>query len=160
MGASTAARLLVSHSSLNGAGYTISNDPADLDFDALYAFLSTSYWSRGIPRETMERSIRGSLPFVLRDAHGQLAGFARVITDRATFGYIGDLFVLPEHRGRGLSKRLMDAIMAHPDLQNLRRWMLATSDAHGLYEKFGFRPLAAPEVMMERRNPNVYAPRD
>ena len=140
--------------------YSISNDPADIDFDALYAFLSTSYWSRGIPRETMERSIRSSLPFVLRDEHGNLAGFARVITDRATFGYIGDLFVLPEHRGKGLSRRLMDAIMAHPDLQNFRRWMLATSDAHGLYEKYGFRPLAAPEVRMERHDPNVYATRD
>jgi len=108
----------------------------------------------------MERSVRGALPFVLRDDRGNLAGFARVITDRATFGYIGDLFVLPEHRGKGLSRRLMDAIMGHPDLQNFRRWMLATSDAHGLYEKFGFRPLAAPDVMMERRDPNVYAPRD
>ena len=108
----------------------------------------------------MERSIRGALPFVLRDAHGQLAGFARVITDHATFGYIGDLFVLPEHRGKGLSKRLMEAIIAHPELQDFRRWMLATSDAHGLYEKFGFRPLAAPEVLMERHDPNVYAPRD
>ena len=160
MGASTVARRLVSQSSLNGAGYTISSTLEDIDFDALYAFLSASYWSRGIPRETMERSIRGSLPFVLRDAHGQLAGFARVITDRATFGYIGDLFVLPEHRGKGLSRRLMEAIMGHPELQNFRRWMLATSDAHGLYEKFGFRPLAAPEILMERHNPNVYVPRD
>jgi len=146
--------------SSNTSNYTISTALEDIDFDALHAFLSTSYWSCGIPRETMERSIRGSLPFVLRDARGNLAGFARVITDRATFGYIGDLFVLPEHRGKGLSKRLMEAIMAHPELQNFRRWMLATSDAHGLYEKFGFRPLAAPDVLMERRNPNVYAPRD
>ncbi len=148
------------NSSLNGVDYTISSDPADIDFDALHAFLSTSYWSRGIPRETMERSVRGSLPFVLRDGRGKLAGFARVVTDRATFGYIGDLFVLPEHRGKGLSRRLMEAIMGHPDLQNFRRWMLATSDAHGLYEKFGFRPLAAPEVLMERHNPNVYVPPD
>jgi GNAT superfamily N-acetyltransferase len=147
-------------SSHASAGYTISTALEDIDFDALHAFLSASYWSRGIPRETMERSVRGSLPFVLRDEHRQLAGFARVITDRATFGYIGDLFVLPEHRGKGLSRRLMDAIMGHPDLQNFRRWMLATSDAHGLYEKFGFRPLAAPEVLMERHDPNVYAPRD
>ena len=148
------------HPASNGVGYTISTDHADIDFDALHAFLSASYWSRGIPRETMERSVRGSLPFVLRDARGQLAGFARVITDRATFGYIGDLFVLPEHRGKGLSRRLMEAIMGHPELQNFRRWMLATSDAHGLYEKFGFRPLAAPEVLMERHNPDVYVPRD
>ena len=148
------------HSSTDSAGYTISNALQDIDFDALYAFLSTSYWSRGIPRETMERSIRGSLPFVLRDDQGNLAGFARVVTDRATFGYIGDLFVLPEHRGKGLSKCLMGAIMAHPELQNFRRWMLATSDAHGLYEKFGFRPLAAPDILMERHNPDVYVPRD
>jgi len=146
--------------SLTSAGYTISNALEHIDFDALHAFLSASYWSRGIPRKTMERSVRGSLPFVLRDDRGQLAGFARVITDRATFGYIGDLFVLPAHRGKGLSKRLMGAIMGHPDLRNFRRWMLATSDAHGLYEKFGFRPLAAPEVLMERHDPNVYAPRD
>lgn len=141
------------------AGYTISTALEDIDFDALHAFLSTSYWSRGIPSETMERSVRGSLPFVLRDAAGSLAGFARVITDRATFGYIGDLFVLPEHRGRGLSRRLMEAIMGHPELRNFRRWVLATSDAHGLYEKFGFRSLAKPEVLMERHDPNVYAPR-
>jgi len=148
------------HQSSNDSNYTITNALEDIDFDALHAFLRTSYWSRGIPREVMERSVRGSLPFVLRDAGGHLAGFARVITDRATFGYIGDLFVLPEHRGRGLSRRLMGAIMDHPELQNFRRWMLATSDAHGLYEKFGFRPLAAPDIMMERRNPNVHAPRD
>jgi GNAT superfamily N-acetyltransferase len=147
-------------SSSNTSSYTVSNDPADIDFDALHAFLSASYWARGIPRATLERSVRGSLPFVLRDAGGNLAGFARVITDRATFGYIGDLFVLPEHRGRGLSRRLMEAIMAHPELRNFRRWMLATSDAHGLYEKFGFRPLAAPEVLMERHDPHVYVPRD
>ena len=146
--------------SSSNSNYTISNALEGIDFDALHAFLSASYWSRGIPRETMERSVRGSLPFVLRDAAGNLAGFARVVTDRATFGYIGDLFVLPEHRGKGLSKRLMDAIMAHPELQNFRRWMLATSDAHGLYEKFGFRPLAAPEALMERHDPNVYVPRD
>ena len=148
------------HPATNSAGYTITDALTDINFDALYAFLSTSYWARGIPRETMERSVRGSLPFVLRDERGDLAGFARVITDRATFGYIGDLFVLPEHRGKGLSKRLMGAIMAHPELQNFRRWMLATSDAHGLYEKFGFRPLAAPDILMERHDPNVYAPRD
>jgi len=160
MVASTAARFFVSQSSAGSADYTISNSLQDIDFDALHAFLSASYWSRGIPRETMERSVRGSLPFVLRDAAGNLAGFARVLTDRATFGYIGDLFVLPEHRGKGLSRRLMEAIMAHPELQDFRRWMLATSDAHGLYEKFGFRPLAAPEVLMERHNPYVYVPRD
>ncbi len=148
------------HSSTTDEHYVITNEIADIDFDALHAFLSSSYWSRGIPRETMERSIRGSLPFVLRDGRGKLAGFARVVTDRATFGYIGDLFVLPEHRGKGLSRRLMEAIMGHPELQNFRRWMLATSDAHGLYEKFGFRPLAAPDILMERHDPNVYAPRD
>ena len=150
----------MSHTSTDDAGYTISNSSQDIDLDALHSFLCASYWSRGIPRETMERSIRGSLPVVLRDASGNLAGFARVVTDRATFGYIGDLFVLPEHRGKGLSKRLMEAIMAHPELQNFRRWMLATSDAHGLYEKFGFRPLAAPDILMERHNPDVYVPRD
>jgi GNAT superfamily N-acetyltransferase len=145
------------HSSPKSAGYTITNTVEDRDFDALYAFLKDCYWSSGIPRATMERSVRGSLPFVARDESGTLAGFARVITDRATFGYIGDLFVLPEHRGKGLSKRLMKAILGHPDLQNFRRWMLATRDAHGLYEQFGFRPLAAPEVLMERHNPRVYA---
>jgi GNAT superfamily N-acetyltransferase len=140
--------------------YAITHSLEAHDFDALYAFLSASYWSRGIPRETMERSVRGSLPFVLRDASGALAGFARVVTDRATFGNIGDLFVLPEHRGRGLSKRPMEAIMAHPELQNFPRWMPATGDAHGLYEKFGFRPVAAPDVLMERHDPNVHVPRD
>jgi len=140
----------------HSTGYTISTALEDVDFDSLYDFLKDSYWSKGMPRAVMERSVRGSLPFVLRDQAGRLAGFARVVTDRATFGYIGDLFVLPQHRGKGLSKRLMEAILAHPDLQGFRRWMLATSDAHGLYEKFGFRPLAAPEVLMELRNPHVY----
>jgi GNAT superfamily N-acetyltransferase len=144
----------------NSAAYTITHTLDDRDLDALHAFLRESYWSRGIPRDLMERSVCGSLPFVLRDEAGRLTGFARVITDRATFGYIADLFVLPEHRGKGLSKRLMEAILAHPDLHNFRRWMLATKDAHGLYEQFGFRPLAAPDMMMERHDPNVFAPRE
>ena len=126
--------------------YEISTDPARIDAVVVHEFLTNSYWAKGIPLETVRLSIENSIPFGVY--HGQqLVGFARIISDRATFAYLADVFILPSHRGRGLSRWLMECIMGHPDLQGLRRWMLATKDAHGLYAKFGFTPLKSPESM-------------
>lgn len=136
--------------------YEITTDVKRFDVDAIHAFLSRSYWSPGVPRATVERAIANSLCFgVLRDT--RQVGFGRVVTDRATFAYLADVYVLEEHRGKGLAKRLMDAVVAHPDLQGLRRMLLATRDAHTLYARYGFRSLAAPERMMEIHRPNAYA---
>lgn len=131
--------------------YLLSDDPTRLDLDVIHGFLSQSYWSPGIPREVVERAIAHSLCFgIHHDDDGQI-GFGRVVTDEATYGYLADVFVLETHRGRGLSKALMEMVMEHPRLQGLRRFTLATRDAHGLYAKFGFAPLAYPERHMERR---------
>ena len=136
--------------------YTISTDKSRLDVDMIYRYLSEeAYWSRNIPRDLVERSIENSMCFAAYDGPKQI-GFARVITDCATFAYIGDVFVLPSHRGRGISKQIMQAIREHPDLQRLRRWHLATTDAHGLYEQFGFRKIAKPERYMEIVAENPY----
>ncbi|WP_146907406.1 GNAT family N-acetyltransferase [Arenimonas daejeonensis] len=134
----------------------ISTDPADIDFDIVHGFLSTqAYWCPGIPRDVVERAAANSLCFsALLD--GRQVGFARVIGDRATFAYLADVFVLPDHRGQGISKALMTAIDAHPELQKLRRFMLATSDAHTLYAQHGFMPLSRPERFMERYKPDAY----
>lgn len=128
--------------------YTISSDPSRLDIAAIHAYLTRSYWSPGIPIEIVRRAIAHSLCFGLFHQGAQV-GFARVVSDRATFAYLCDVYVLEEHRGRGLSKRLMQAVQAHPDLQRLRRFMLATRDAHGLYRQFGFADLGVPARMME-----------
>lgn len=136
--------------------FTVSCDPGKLDLDVIHGFLSASHWAEGIPRETVERSLAGSLCFTLL-FHNKQIGFARVISDFATIAYLGDVFVLPEHRGRGLSKWLMDCVIQHPDLQGLRRWILATSDAHGLYQQFGFTTLAKPQIFMERHAQNLYS---
>jgi GNAT superfamily N-acetyltransferase len=138
-------------------GYTISDDTARLDVAAVHAFLTRSYWAAGIPPETVERSLRGSLCLGLYDAAGAQVGLARVVTDRATFAYLCDVYVLEAHRGRGLSKRLMTAVAEHPDLQGLRRFMLATADAHGLYRQYGFESPKRPERLMEKLDPEVYA---
>jgi GNAT superfamily N-acetyltransferase len=120
-------------------GYEVSNDPERLDVPVIHRFLSEdAYWCPGISRETVERSIAGSLPFGLYAPGGAQAGFARVVTDGATFGWIGDLFVLAEHRGKGLGKRLVEEILGHPGLQDLRQLCLRTADAHALYRRFGF----------------------
>ncbi|MEK9162943.1 MAG: GNAT family N-acetyltransferase, partial [Chloroflexota bacterium] len=120
--------------------FLISTDPSKIDLDAVHAYLVRSYWAEGIPREVVERSVKWSLCFGVYDDAKQI-GFARVITDRATYAYIGDVYILEEYRGKGLSKWLMACIKAHPDLQSLRRWALATRDAHGLYKQFGFTEL-------------------
>lgn len=134
----------------------ISTDPADVDLDVVFGFLREhAYWCVGIPREVVEKAVANSLCFsALLD--GRQVGFARVIGDRATFGYLADVFVLPEFRGRGISKALMDAVSAHPELTGLRRMLLATRDAHGLYAGYGFTPLSRPESVMERYRPDIY----
>ncbi len=136
-------------------GYTISTDRARLDRAAIHGFLQDSYWAKGIPREVVDKSIHNSLCFGLYDGEAQV-GFARVITDFATFAYLADVFVLPSHRGRGLAVWLMEIIRAHPELRGLRRWVLATRDAHALYQKSGFQKLEDPGRFMEIVNREVY----
>ena len=131
--------------------YVISTDRKRVDVETVHRFLSGSYWAAGIPIDVVRRSIEHSLCFGLYTG-GQQVGFARVITDYATFAYIGDVFVLEEHRGQGLSKWLLSVIREHPDLQGFRRWLLATRDAHTLYSRFGFTPLSHPETWMEIRD--------
>jgi N-acetylglutamate synthase-like GNAT family acetyltransferase len=137
-------------------GFVICDDPARLDLDVIHGFLSQSYWAQAIPRETVSRSIAGSLPFGVYAKAGGQVGFARVVTDCATFAYLADVFVCDPYRGRGISKWLMQVISAHPKLQGLRRWMLVTRDAQGLYAGCGFTALAKPERVMERVDPEIY----
>jgi GNAT superfamily N-acetyltransferase len=125
--------------------------PADRDL--VYRFLShEAYWSQGLPREVFDAAVANSLSFAAY-AGDELVGYSRVVTDRATFAWLCDVFVLPAHRGNGISKQLMDAVMAHPDLARVRNFMLATRDAHGLYAKYGFAPLAEPARWMAIRRP-------
>lgn len=135
-------------STVETRGITVTADPSALDLDVVHGFLTTSYWAQGISRDVVARAIEHSLCFGAFDGDRQV-GFARVITDRATYAYVSDVFVLDAHRGRGVGKRLMKAIRAHPDLQGLRRWTLFTRDAHGLYRQFGFRAPHHPERLME-----------
>ena len=152
--------------------FVISTDPARLDLDVIHGFLTNCYWAKGIPRQVVARSIEHSLCFGVYDGSGAgvpagvpvdvpvgvpvQVGFARVVSDFATVAYLGDVFVLESHRGRGLSKWLMECVMQHPALQRLRRWILLTRDAHELYARFGFTPLKAPERYMELHRPMVY----
>ena len=136
--------------------YKISANFADMDVDVIHGFISTSYWAKGIPMTTLQRSLENSLCFGVFTERAEQVGFARMITDKATFAYLSDVFVLEARQGKGLSKLLMAAILDHPDLQGLRRMVLATSDAHGLYQQFGFTALAAPEVYMELHTPYLY----
>ena len=135
--------------------YEISTDRQRIDIAAVHAFLAQSYWSPGIPRQVVERAIENSLCFGVY-LGAQQVGFARVVTDKATFAYLADVFILEPHQGMGLSKWLMEFIMGHEALQGLRRFLLATRDAHGLYAQFGFEALANPSVMMESLKPDVY----
>jgi len=136
-------------------GIDISTDPKRLDVDALHAFLSHTYWSPGLPRAVLERALANSLCFGAYAGHRQV-GFARVVTDRATFAWVCDVFVVESHRRRGIADALMAAVLAHPDLQLLRRWSLATRDAHALYRRHGFVPLEDPARAMEIRRPGIY----
>ena len=134
--------------------FTVSTDKARLDMDVIHGFLNTSYWAAGRSRETIQRSIEHSLPFGVYQGQQQV-GFARVITDYATFAWIADVFIVDSVRGRGLGKWLMEIILGHPELQGFRRWVLATKDAHELYRRFGFTELRLPERWMERHDPNT-----
>ncbi len=133
----------------------MSTDPARLDLDVIHSFLTTSYWAAGIPRETVGRSLAHSLCFGLYDGDAQV-GMARVVSDYATFAYLADVFVLESHRGQGLGRWIVGCVMAHPDLQGLRVWRLATRDAHGLYRRFGFGPPLRPETHMEIADMEIY----
>jgi GNAT superfamily N-acetyltransferase len=135
--------------------FVISTSRERLDLNVVHGFLTNCYWAKGIPREVVARSVELSLCFGIYEGSAQV-GFARVVSDFATVAYLGDVFVLESHRGRGLSKWLMECIVQHPALQNLRRWILLTRDAHGLYSKVGFAPLKVPERYMELHRPDVY----
>jgi len=135
--------------------FTVSTDRKRIDLDVVHSFLTECYWAKGIPREVVARSLENSLCFGVYAKSKQI-GFARVISDYATYAYIGDVFVLEPLRGRGLGKWLMECVMQHPRLQGLRRWSLVTSDAHGLYAQFEFGPLKTPQKYMELHRPDAY----
>ncbi|HEV7517716.1 MAG TPA: GNAT family N-acetyltransferase [Thermoanaerobaculia bacterium] len=140
--------------------YAVSADPGRLDLDVVHGFLTRSYWAEGIPRRTVLRSIAHSLPFGLYHvtaAGERQVGFARAVSDYATFAYLADVFVLDPHRGQGLGIWLVECVVAHPELQALRRWLLATRDAHSLYRRFGWSALAAPDRWLERLPAGRYA---
>lgn len=167
---SFASHIVTSVNEWRRGGYLVTSDRARLDLDVIHGFLTNCYWAKGIPRETVAQSIEHSLCFgIYHEVGGEpqfppapamartpQVGFARVISDFATLAYLGDVFVLEEHRGRGLSKFMMECIMKHPALQGLRRWILLTRDAHGLYQQFGFTPLRTAERYMELHRPDVY----
>jgi len=136
-------------------GYVISTNPALLDIEVIHDFIAQSYWAKGMPKALVEKMIRHALCFGVYQGMRQV-GFARIISDFTTFAYLADVFILPQHRGKGLSKALVKAIVEHPDLQGLRRWMLVTVDAHGLYEQFGFKPVEHPERHMEIHHAGMY----
>ncbi|TMP35819.1 GNAT family N-acetyltransferase [Pseudoalteromonas rubra] len=138
------------------SAYTISTDPTRLNFDVIYDFISDSYWAKNIPRDVMARAIDNSLCFGAYSEAGEQVGFARLITDKATFAYLADVFILEQHRGQGVSKMLVEAVMKHPELQCLRRMMLATKDAHGLYAQFGFETPDDPSILMQICQPDIY----
>jgi GNAT superfamily N-acetyltransferase len=135
--------------------YCISTDKERLDVALIHGFLTMSYWAAGVPMDVVKRSIEHSLAFGVYKEDQQV-GFARIVTDYATFAYLGDVFILEPFRGRGLSKWLMEVIVGHPELQGLRRWMLLTRDAHGLYRQVGFTEPSHPERYMEMHFPDVY----
>jgi GNAT superfamily N-acetyltransferase len=135
--------------------YEIDDDPGRVDLDVVHGFLTGSYWAEGVPRDVVERSVANSLNLGLYHGESQV-GFTRVVTDRATFAWVADVFVLPGHRGRGLAHWMIETLLAHPDMAGMRRFMLATSDAHQVYADCGFTPLADPGRFMEIARP----PRD
>lgn len=146
------------YTDLENSGYYILQDNKMMDTEMIHHFISTqSYWAKNIPLETVLKSIENSLCFGVFNQNKQI-GFARVITDKATFAYLADVFILIEYRGKGLSKWLMESIHNHPDLQGLRRWLLATKDAQGLYEQFGWKKLTEEQAdrMMIIHNPSIY----
>jgi GNAT superfamily N-acetyltransferase len=136
--------------------FLVSDEAARLDLGVIHGFLRTAYWSLDVPASVVKRAVEGSLCFGLFE-HDRQVGFARAITDRATYAYLADVFVLHSHRDRGLGRWLMECVMTHPDLQGLRRFSLVTRDAHELYRPFGFEALANPDRYMERFVPDAYA---
>jgi len=137
----------------HGDGFTISTDPSRLNVDVIHGYLTRSYWAANIPRDVVERSLRNSLCFGVYEGRQQV-GFARVVTDLATFAYVADVFVLETHRGLGLSKWLMQVMLGHPDLRYVRRWHLVTRDAQGLYRQFGFaEPAPGKHMELTRERP-------
>ena len=137
-------------------GFSVSTDQTKLDFDVIYPFISSTYWAKGIPQATLKKAITNSLAFGVYTDDNQQVGFARVITDKATFAYLSDVFILPQFQGIGLAKLLMQNIVEHPDTQGLRRFMLATSDAHGLYAQFGFEQITNVQSFMQIWQPAIY----
>lgn len=136
--------------------FCISTDKSKLDLQTVHHFLSKeSYWSQNIPFETVKTASENSLTFGVYH-HNQQIGYARIVSDYATVAYLGDVYILPEFRGQGLSKWLMATIMNHPNLQGLRRWILLTADAHGLYKQYGWTEITKPDRWMELHNPDVY----
>lgn len=138
------------------SGYRISYETNDMDVLVIHGYISRSYWAKNIPLNTMETAINNSLCFGVFTDSGNQVAFARMVTDSATFAYLADVFVLEEHRGHGISKWIMKTIIEHPKLQGIRRMALATSDAHGLYQQFGFKALNSPESFMELHQPEEY----
>lgn len=130
--------------------------PTPSDIDVIHGVLAETYWSPGIPREVVERGCAHSLCAIARDEGGALIGFARLVTDRATFAWLCDVIVLPGRQGEGIARSLVRTFREHPELQGLRRWLLGTRDAHGVYAPLGFTPLGAPDRMMEIRMANPY----
>tara|TARA_B100000586_G_C20034663_1_gene394840 strand:+ start:625 stop:1053 length:429 start_codon:yes stop_codon:yes gene_type:complete len=138
------------------AAVTITNHLPEMDFQTIHEFIRNSYWAKNIPVATLHKALENSLCFAALDEQQNTIGFARMITDRATFGYLADVFVLPAWQGRGVSRKILDAVVTHPDLQGLRRFMLATKDAHGLYKKYGFSPVEDASPLMQIWQPDIY----
>lgn len=137
-------------------GFKITTEQQQMDFGLIHKVIAQSYWAKGIPASTLKKAMQNSLCFAVLTDSGQQVGFARIISDCATFAYLADVFVVESYQGKGLSKWLMQTIITHPDLQGLRRMALATADAHGLYQQYGFTALNKPENFMERWNPTIY----
>ncbi|TMO74253.1 GNAT family N-acetyltransferase [Pseudoalteromonas sp. S3785] len=141
---------------VNTRNFTISTDKTKLNMSVIYNFIANSYWAKGIPKSVMQKAIDNSMCFGVYNADNEQVGFARVVTDNATFAYLADVFIIPNLQGNGLSKLLVKTIVEHPELQGLRRFLLATSDAHGLYAQYGFKPIDNPALLMQINPANVY----
>lgn len=138
------------------SGYRVSSFREEMDFDVIHSYISNTYWAEGIPIETFKKALDNSLCFGVFSSEGKQVGFARMITDQATFAYLADVFIDEAHRGKGLSKWLMQEVHDHPSLQGLRRILLATRDAHSLYQQFGYTSLSSPATFMQKWQPDIY----
>ena len=141
-------------------GFRITTNISEMDLQVIHGFLASSYWAKDIPVAILKRAMENSLCFAVLTDQGEQVAFARMITDKTTYAYLADVFVVESHRGKGIAEWLVQSIMAHSDLQGLRRIMLGTRDAHELYAKVGFKPLTHPEIFMEVWNPSVYKTTD